>query len=656
METTRGELVRPPRWLLVVGVLLLAVVVAVAFQTPVQDRVAHFAARDVSVIAHAGAQAYAPSNTIEAFDLALELGADTLEMDLQLTADDEVVVIHDATVDRTAGTAGVVRDLTLAEVQELDAGWYFEDEQGGHPYRGQGVTIPTLGEVLERYPDTHLIVELKTEGGEAIIQPVVDLLREHGRDDRSVTVASFSSAYLQPVRAQLPDVPTNMPEGETTGFYVRHLLGLHPWWSPPGEFFQVPEYHDGRHVVTPRFVHAAERLGVDVQVWTVNEVEQMHRLLDAGVHGIMTDRPDVLVEVLEERAAMAEVDPAGYGDQLQRARELQDGPGWLTTLLHVITFIGDEEFYLLVFPVLYWAISRRLGIRLGVMLLLTAGINSIGKLVPTSPRPAFLDPSLERVPEATFGIPSGHSQNAAAIWGLLAVSLRRWWAVAGALALIAAIGWSRIHLGAHFLEDVLLGWTIGAVLLGLYLWLEGPVRRWLARQRPAGQVLAGVVASLALIVPGVVLSARLHGRRFDWPGLLDVEAAIGPSAVVTPAATLAGLAIGLVLLRQHGGFESDGPLGQRVLRVLAGLVGVVVLWQGLGALLPGGEDPLALLLRYVRYALVGAWVGGIAPVLFVRLNLARPADEVTFPPDDEVGGVDATADEPAGTTPPRGRS
>jgi putative copper export protein len=153
------------------------------------------------------------------------------------------------------------------------------------------------------------------------------------------------------------------------------------------------------------------------------------------------------------------------------------------------------------------------------------------------------------------------------------------------------------------------------------------VRRWLVRLRPADQVLAGVVASLALIVPAVVLSARLQGRRFDWPGLLDAEAAIGPSAAVTPAATLAGLAIGLVLLRARGGFESDGPLGQRMLRVLAGLVGVVVLWQGLGAVFPGGEDPLALVLRYVRYALVGAWVGGIAPVLFVRFGLARPAVE-----------------------------
>jgi glycerophosphoryl diester phosphodiesterase/membrane-associated phospholipid phosphatase len=627
MDRTAG---RTPRSLIAVGTLLVAILVVVGFQTPVQDRVPHFAERDVSVIAHSGAQGHAPTNTIEAFELALALGADTLEMDLQITADDEVVVIHDGTVDRTTDGTGAVRDLTLDELGELDAGWYFEVD-GEHPFRDQGVRIPTLEEILERFPGTHLIIELKTDGGQAIIQPVIDLLHEHGRDDGTVTVASFSTDYLEPVREQLPEVPTNMPEGETTTFYTLQLVGLHPWWSPPGELFQVPEEHEGRLVVTPRFVRAAERLGVDVQVWTVNEVEQMHRLLDAGVHGILTDYPDRLVEVLEQRATAAELDPDGYGDQLQRARELQDGPGWLTTLLHAITFLGDEEFYLLGFPILYWAVSRRVGLRLGVMLLLTAGINSIGKLVPVSPRPAFLDPSLERVPESTFGIPSGHSQNGVAIWGLLAASLRRWWAVVGAAVLILAIGWSRIHLGAHFLEDVLIGWTLGAVVLGLYLWLEAPVRAWLRRQRPVDQVLAGVVASLALIVPGVVLSARLRGWRFDWPGLLDVEAAIGPSSVVTPAATLAGLAIGLVLLRQRGGFESDGPLGQRVLRVLVGLVGVVVFWQGLGALFPGGEDVVALVLRYVRYALVGAWVVGLAPLLFVRLGLARSAETPRLP-------------------------
>ncbi len=623
MAVARRTGARAPRWLVLLGAVLVAVLVAVAYQIPPPGR-GDAGALEVEVIAHGGAQGHAPANTLEAFDLALDMGADTLEMDLQLTADDEVVVTHDATVDRMTDGTGVIREMSAAEVGALDAGWAFEDEDGRHPWRGQGVRIPTFAEVLDRYPDTPMVVELKTDAGQAIIDPAIELLRAHGRDDGSVVVASFSRDYLHPVRAQLPAVPTNMPEGETTAFYIRHLAGLHPWWSPPGDVFQVPEHHEGRHVVTPRFVDAAERLGVEVQVWTVNEVEQMHRLLDGGVHGIMTDVPDRLVEVLDARGEEPAGDIARYGDQLERARDLHDAPEWLLVVLHAVTFLGDEEFYLLVFPVLYWAVSRRLGIRLGAMLLLTAGINAVGKLLVVSPRPPFLDPGLERVPEATFGVPSGHAQNAVAVWGLLAVSLRRWWAVVGAVALSAAIGWSRIHLGAHFAEDVVVGWAIGAALLGVFLWLEPRVRVWWASLRPTAQAVSGVVASLALIAPGVVLSARLQGQRFGWPGLVDVESATGASADVTPAATLAGLVAGLALVGARGGFDCGGSGRARALRVVVGLVGVTMLWQGLGAVLPGGEDVVALSLRYVRYGLVGLWVAGVAPLLFVRLGLAGP--------------------------------
>jgi glycerophosphoryl diester phosphodiesterase/membrane-associated phospholipid phosphatase len=651
---------RTRRRLGIAAAVLAALIGAVWLQVDPAERVEHFAEREVSVIAHAGAQGHAPSNTLPAFELALEQGADTLEMDLQLTADGEVVAIHDGTVDRTTDGTGAVRDLTLAELEELDAGWYFTDDAGGHPFRDRDVRIPTLSEVFETFDDTHLIIELKTDGGPEIIQPVIDLVREHRRED-SVTIASFDEDYLRPVRDQLPGVPTNMPESETTGFYLRQLVGLHPWWTPPGELFQVPETHDAnlfgievenQRVVTPRFVRAAERLGVDVQVWTVNETEQMHRLLDAGVHGIMTDYPDRLVDVLAEREQERGVargeDLSRYDGQLDRAHRLQDEHSWLTPVFTALTFLGDEEFYLLAFPLLYWAVSRRLGVRLGIMLLLTAGLNSVLKLWWATPRPSFLAPGLGVVTETSFGVPSGHAQNALAVWGLLAASLRRWWARAALVVLIAGIGWSRIHLGVHFLEDLLVGWLAGGLLLALYLVLEPRVKAWWARTGPTAQVLAAVTASLALIAPATLLSGRMQGWTFPWPGLPDPSVVTGASHTVTPAATLAGLGIGLVILQRRGGFDSGGPLGRRAVRVLVGLVGVMILWQGLGVLLPGGEDPLALVLRYVRYALVGAWVGGLAPVLFVRLGLAE-TDRSTADPS-VVGPV---ASDDGGTTPGR---
>jgi glycerophosphoryl diester phosphodiesterase/membrane-associated phospholipid phosphatase len=612
--------------------VLLVPIVAVTLQTDPVERVPHFAAREVAIIAHAGAQGHAPPNTMEAFEAALELGADTLEMDLQVTADGEIVTIHDGTVDRTTDGTGAVADLTLAELQALDAGATWTDEDGATPFAGQGVRHATLREVLEAFPDTFLVIELKTDGGEAIVQPVIDLVVEHGAEDR-VAIASFSEAYLVPVREQLPAVPTNMPESETYDFYVRHLVGLHPWWSPPGMLYQVPEVHDGRQVVTPRFVRAAERLGVDVHVWTVNEPEQMHRVLDAGVHGIITDHPDRVVEVLAERqaerGAVRGPDLSRYDGQLARAERLQDEAGWLTPVMAVLTFLGDEEFYLLALPLLYWAVSRRFGIRLGAMLLLTASINNLLKLVFTTPRPSFLRPELGGVEETSFGVPSGHAQNAAAIWGLAAATVRAWWLRVVLVALIVAIGWSRIHLGVHFLEDALSGWLVGALLVVVFLLAEGPVARWWLRLGLRDRILAPIVASLALLAPAMLLSGRLVGVSFPWPGMVDPLAATGASHVVTPAATLAGFGIGLALLLERGGFDHRGPVGRRVARVAVGLVGVVVFWQGLGLVFPGGEEPLALLLRYLRYALVGAWVGGFAPLLFVRLGLASagPAEE-----------------------------
>jgi glycerophosphoryl diester phosphodiesterase/membrane-associated phospholipid phosphatase len=635
---------RSRRRLVAAAVLLLAVMVAGWSQQDPIDELPTLAGREVSVIAHGGAQGHAPANTMVAFETALELGADTLEMDLQLTADGEVATIHDATVDRTTDGSGPVRDLSLADLQALDAGATWRDEDGVTTFAGRGIRHASLREVLERFPDTPLVIELKTDGGPAIIQPVIDLLAEYGRDDGTVIVASFSEDYLRPVRAQAPQVPTNMPESETYAFYVRQLVGLHPWWRAPGEVFQVPERFDGRLVVTPRFTRAAERLGADVQVWTVNEPEQMHRLLDAGAHGLLTDYPDRAVEVLAQRAAerggvVRGPDLSRYEPQLERAERLQGTAAWLTPLWTVISFLGDEEFYLLLLPLTYWAINRRLGLRLGAILLVSASLNGVLKLGFTTPRPSFLRPEIGLLTETSFGLPSGHAQNAVAFWGLLAVHLRSWLPRLLLLVLIGGITWSRIHLGVHFVEDSLVGGLVGAALVGVFLLLEPRFVRWWQRVGTTERMLASLVAGLGWVAPAVLLSGRLQGVDFPWPGIEDLAEMTGASSVVTPAATLSGFGIGLAWLQARGGFDHRGPLPRRFARVLVGLLGVLLLYLGLAAVFPSGEGPAELALRAVRYGLIGAWVGGIAPWVFLRLRLAAPAAASDpFAPDAVASG------------------
>lgn len=590
-------------------VLVVAVSVALLAQTPPRERIPAFAASTPANIAHAGAQGHAPANTLEAFALALEFGADILEMDLQLTADGELVTHHDGTVDRQTDGSGAIRDMTLDELKRLDA--------------GEGTRIPTLEEVFTAFPDTYMIVEFKTDGGPGIVEAAARRIEVFGRQD-SVMVASLDLDYLRAFRERLPEVATSMAEGEIRTFYVLQRLGLHRWWRSPAEHFHVPEHHGDIHVAEPGFVRAAERLGIDVHVWTVNEPDDMRRLLDAGVHGIFTDYPDVLADVIVEHPVAQRADAQPYAGQLDAIRWLQDNLGWLEPVLLAFTRLGDEGFYVFVFPLLYWSVSRRF-ILVGIIFLLSDAVKAALKLGFHSARPFFLDPDVGRLSEASFGIPSGHAQNAVVFWGALAAEIRRRWAWAVAAVLVALISFSRFYLGVHFAEDIVAGWAVGTLLVAGYLRWREPVGAWLAAKPVPAQLGVALAASLALVGLGAIFRGALTGWAFPaaWVGGhgLDHEAT-GLADVVTPAATLFGLGAGLVLLRVAGGWDSAGSIGQRVARFPVGLVGVLVVWMGLGAVFPSGESLGALGLRFVRYGLLGAWIAGLAPLLFVRLGLA----------------------------------
>jgi glycerophosphoryl diester phosphodiesterase len=249
--------------------------------------------------AHRGGSGLAPENTLPAFERGLALGADALELDIQTTREGEIVVIHDQTVDRTTNGAGPVSGYTLEELRRLDAGYRFTPDDGqSYPYRGQGVVIPTMREVFERFPNTRINLDLK-ESSPDRERSLWELIREYEAFDR-ILVASgeVHQAIIRFRQFSAGRVATSASEAEIRRFFYATKARATRWLRPAYDALQIPETHRGIRIVSPAFVGAAHRLGIDVHVWTVDERSAMERLLALDVDGIMTDRPDVLAEVL----------------------------------------------------------------------------------------------------------------------------------------------------------------------------------------------------------------------------------------------------------------------------------------------------------------------------------------------------------------------
>ncbi len=249
-----------------------------------------FTGPEPRLFAHRGASARAPENTLEAFRLAREQGAAYLELDVHLSADSELVVIHDSSVSRTTGRRGRVENMSLAEIRKLDAGLRFTMDHGRtFPYRGKGLRVPTLGEVLDAFREMWITVEIKqTRPG--VADALARVLSAHRAEER-VIVASHEHELLAAFRAAAPSVATSFSKNEVREFLLRLRGGSMDGYRPPGVAFQVPEYKGLRRVVSKSVIEAVHGFGVEVHVWTVNEPVHIARLLSWGVDGIMTDDP-----------------------------------------------------------------------------------------------------------------------------------------------------------------------------------------------------------------------------------------------------------------------------------------------------------------------------------------------------------------------------
>jgi glycerophosphoryl diester phosphodiesterase len=241
------------------------------------------------VYAHRGGAGLAPENTLVAFEAGLGAGADGLELDVRLSLDGVAVLMHDPTLERTTDGTGPVDQRTAAELAALDAGYRFERD-GAYPFRGLGIGVPLLRDVLRRHPEASLIVELKSPDPR-LAGAVVDEIHAAGAVGRA-TVGSFQKGALDAVRALDPGIRT----GADTDDVRNGLDGLRG--KPVFDAFQVPEVFAGMRVVTPEFIARAHDVGVTVMVWTVNQPDDMRRLLEWGVDGLITDRPDIAVPLV----------------------------------------------------------------------------------------------------------------------------------------------------------------------------------------------------------------------------------------------------------------------------------------------------------------------------------------------------------------------
>jgi len=274
---------------------------------------------------HRGASGEVPPNTIEAFERTVALANNALpgygtlpeygvllEMDVWCSADGEIIVSHDETLSSQTNGQGLIREYSLQELKKLDAGYTFSPDGGkSFPFRGKGHTLPTLPEVLTRFQDSRISIDIKRNDPD-FARSVLRCIEKHGAEER-VSVGSFSSSIIALVLREFPKVCTTFSMKEAIAFVVLQKLALTGLFRPQSSVIMIsefsdtenPEYQGGRvkqgvRIITPTFIQAAHRLGIPVYAWTINERENMIRLISWGIDGIITDYPSILAEAVEE--------------------------------------------------------------------------------------------------------------------------------------------------------------------------------------------------------------------------------------------------------------------------------------------------------------------------------------------------------------------
>jgi len=299
---------------------------------------------------------------------------------------------------------------------------------------------------------------------------------------------------------------------------------------------------------------------------------------------------------------------------------------WLLPIMQFFSFTATEKFFMLAMPILYWCVDSAIGMRVGIVIIMSSSMVDIFKMACRFPRPYWLFPKVQAfAQETSFGLPSGHSQKAIALWGTMAVSFKKTWLWILSIFLIIMVALSRLYLGVHFLSDVLTGLLVSILFLVIYMKLETPVVRWAKKQSLWTIAIVSLIVTLIPILVVAVIRNANAGWQIPTGWLVSNIDPFNMEGILTLNGTLFGMLIGYAWLCRAGGFTTTGTPLQMILRYLLGVAGILAIRYGLKFIFPETADLFSYTLRFIRYGMIGIWLTALAPFLFIKLKLSQKA-------------------------------